>query len=489
MIRVPSNLILTEMKIILLLLIVYLFTIKSNCQPLFILNLEQPEIDAITDAVEIGDKFYFIQSRVINNEPGMGISNYDSYADLITTDRNGEILDIHNLNGYRTQYQRILKVVGNEIYLIGYIKTDSCKSSIIISKYNIKSQNITHLSALEICDYVLLQIKLINGLNGQLIVEEMHGINHGYIKYIYQIDSSYTLIPTTTDAIFSATFSIDFSRHGYLIATSDFYYFYDSNFTFRKQIHRNEANSYSNETHMPFGKNLILIESVQGIFGQPFQGIQVRLIDSTITTKKGIGFIPSGDVPFMNLPFFNGLDLKNDNEIWVSGYFDYHPPDYDTTIYFIAKLDSNLNIVCQHFLGYDTKYRLNGIKVLGSGGAMVFGSHLREGYPLNEGEDIFAIRVGENCELPATVSTHRPQESLLSISAYPNPGINDLTFSVNGFDSATLTVEFIDEAGHALFRQDDLTNSIHVPELPVGQYFYRILKGEKLMGIGAWVKQ
>ncbi|HZV70263.1 MAG TPA: T9SS type A sorting domain-containing protein [Saprospiraceae bacterium] len=103
--------------------------------------------------------------------------------------------------------------------------------------------------------------------------------------------------------------------------------------------------------------------------------------------------------------------------------------------------------------------------------------------------DPYILKLGPNCELPAIVSANGPQESLLSISAYPNPGLNNLTFSVNGFDPSALRVELIDESGHLLFTKNDLTNSIQIPELPAGQYFYRILKGEKLMGVGAWVKQ
>ena len=56
-------------------------------------------------------------------------------------------------------------------------------------------------------------------------------------------------------------------------------------------------------------------------------------------------------------------------------------------------------------------------------------------------------------ELPATVSTSGPSEPLLSISAYPNPGLNDLTFSVNGFDPATLKVELIDELGQIIYKK------------------------------------
>jgi hypothetical protein len=43
--------------------------------------------------------------------------------------------------------------------------------------------------------------------------------------------------------------------------------------------------------------------------------------------------------------------------------------------------------------------------------------------------------------------------------------------------------------GITLFTADDLSREIEVKDLLVGQYFYRIMKKEKLLGVGAWVKQ
>jgi hypothetical protein len=72
---------------------------------------------------------------------------------------------------------------------------------------------------------------------------------------------------------------------------------------------------------------------------------------------------------------------------------------------------------------------------------------------------------------------------------YPNPGINYLNFSVQGFDPTSLRMEMIDVLGSVLFSASDLTNSIQVPDLPAGQYFYRILQRDKLHGVGSWVKE
>ena len=211
-------------------------------------------------------------------------------------------------------------------------------------------------------------------------------------------------------------------------------------------------------------------------------------MDSNLTVVKKVVIHPENSPSgLLVLPYYGGISVKNDNEIWASSMFRFEP-NIDSSFFTITKLDSNLNIQCQHFLGYDTWYRIFGIKALESGGAIVYGNKVREGFNQNQGEDIFAIRVGQNCELP-TVSTNEPDHPMISISAYPNPGINELSFTIEGFDPASLRVELIDVSGKVLFTARDLSNRVEVADMPAGQYFYRILQDEELLGVGAWVKQ
>ena len=77
---------------------------------------------------------------------------------------------------------------------------------------------------------------------------------------------------------------------------------------------------------------------------------------------------------------------------------------------------------------------------------------------------------------------------MISISAFPNPGINELSFTIQGFDPASLRVELIDVLGKILFTAHDLSNRVEVADMPAGQYFYRILQEDRLLGVGAWVK-
>ncbi len=474
-----------SMKLLSILLILFSISMPASGQNPFILTLEQPEVDIISDVVQISERFYFIQNRLVDLFSGSG---YNAYSDLLITSENGSIIEQYNLDGFRAHYERILKVTRDDIYLVGYIKSDSCLSKLVISKFNIHTHTLDHISSYDFCENKIETLNIVKGLSQRIFIEGSFSIpNHN--KFIINMDSTYTLTPMFDDLTRGFTLSVDFSRTGYLIAESRIYNFYDADFNFRKQAWFYEDADYPYETHKPFGNHLILVHSVQHRSDYPDQGIQIMLIDSSLKVKKkAVIFQSLPRYIFMSLPFFGGIDIKNENEIWASGEFQLHPPSFDTSFYSITKLDSNLNIICQHFIGYDTKYRIFGIRALESGGAIVHGNRVREGHGPGEGEDIYAIRVGENCELPTT-STNGPQDPLISISAYPNPGINDLTFSINGFDPATLQVELIDELGQVLFTAKDLTNSIAVPELPAGQYFYRIMQKERLLGVGSWVKE
>ncbi len=283
--------------------------------------------------------------------------------------------------------------------------------------------------------------------------------------------------------------SVDFARTGYVICSVGLYDFYDRNFNYRKQRYTDESGIAIPETHVPFGTHYILEQYIQSGPGLPGYGNQVRLVDSNLHIIKKAVLYPPGDVKgLMTMLHSGAISVRNENEIWASGTFgDSQFTNFN--IYTLTKLDSNLNIQCQHFLGYDTEYYPFGIQSLESGGSILFGCRINPGDDKTLGRNIWAIRVGENCELPEITGVTNPDHQLTSISVYPNPTINSLTFDVHGFDPASLRVEIFNPEGITLFSADDLSYEIRVNDLPAGQYFYRILQKEKILGVGAWVKK
>ncbi|MGB3080142.1 MAG: T9SS type A sorting domain-containing protein [Saprospiraceae bacterium] len=459
----------------------------SNAQLAFVVNgFQGPNVESIYDVVYNNDKYYCLG---LDLEP---TSPFRSWSQLYIFDNSGTLLDKKTIGEEGTRYYQFISIINDTLTLLGNLKSENCSSKLILDKYILSENTRIPISEFEFCNDQFIQMaRLINGYEYDKFVEGYYNSNSVFYKFVMRLDSKDQFSKIFDSLSVYNNFSVDFSRKGYILKQVSLCKFYDRDFIFRKQLSNFEdgVQPSPHSTVVSFGKNEI-IEHAFKRTSDSVSGQIIRMVDSSLQVKK-IAFIspPGENKGNMDLPFFGGLDIDTEKNIWAAGTYGFSP-FIDSNYFSITKLDSNLNIICNHFIGYDAIYRLFGITSLGENGAIIYGWRLPKGFSINGGgEDIYAIKVGENCELPFSVSTTGPQQPLLSISAYPNPGLNDLTFSVNGFDPSTLRVELIDESGHLLFSQKDLTNSIRVPELSAGQYFYRILKGEKLMGIGSWVKQ
>lgn len=466
--------------------VLFFLHLSLFAQTPFILNFEQPEIDYISDVTQDSDKFYFIQNRVGDLNP---VNNTSSFSDLLITNENGDLLEQYNLNGEGTNYQRIIKILPDEIYLAGYLTADSCKTKMVVSRFNLSTHALEHLSTYDLCDYTGSYMNLVKGLSGKIFIEEYHYVTVSYLdKTAFEIDPSYNIIPLPEAMSKWYNISVDFARTGYIVAEDVYYDFFRADFQYRKSRYTNDHMEGDYQSRLPFGNHLILENALKDLTYSD-GGIQVRLIDSALHLVKKSVILPEHNFQGgVDLPQHGGIAVQNNNEIWSAGIFGRYNQNNHNTFISITKLNENLDIECQQFFGYEGLYDIYGLHALESGGAIYYGSRVRDGLKYNGGEDIFALRVSENCELNIT-STEGPDHQLITISSFPNPGLNNLTFSVNGFDPSTLHVELINENGQVLFKKQDLSYSIQVPELPAGQYFYRILQNERLLGVGSWVKQ
>src|SRR5687768_8606845 len=372
--------------------------------------------------------------------------------------------------------------------MIGGIESDSCCATLVISDYTISSGTLVDLTKYNVCieDRIIKRINLIKGLDNRIFFEGDVGArlsnDWGNMIFVVEMDTLFNLTSPFEDLFGGMHFAVDFSEKGYVLLDTYFCWFYDRNFNLRKQRYNilDDYKSDQNTFHQPFGHKYML-DQVNKDKGE-LTGQAIRLVDSNLYVKKLAVISPViGESKIMTLPRFGGVDILNENTIWTTA-------NYGSSYFSITKLDADLNIICNHFIGSDMDYRINGITAFKDNGAIVFGWRMGQFEDHFYGkEDIYAYKVGENCEL--VTSTEDSKEISFSISAYPNPGLNNLTFSVSGFDPATLRVEMINELGQLLFQTSDLSNNIQVPEMASGQYFYRILQNEKLLGVGSWVKQ
>ncbi len=468
-------------------ILVITFVTSFFSQSSFILNEESgPNIDIISDITSIDNKYYCL---FIHLSPA-GSDN--TFSTLNVYDISGKKLSENKIGGLGYFARQFLQTSNESLQILGSIQSDSCSSAIVISEFFYELDSIIEQGKYDFCNQQFIQKAIqIVGLNNDKFIEGYY-VQSGpaFYKFILQQSESNQLTKVFDSLPPTSHLSVDFSGSGYIIRDNNLCDFYTSDFIYRKQKF-NILEGFEPSTHAtrtPYGNHLLL-EHLKKPSGDPPNGQVVRLVDSTLAIRKITTVIP----PFhansgaMDLPFNGGLKKTEDNNYWVAGTYGFSP-QWDTNYYSITKLDAELNIICNHFLGFDAIYRLFGTTVTPDGGILVYGWRLPRGGVVNSGdEDAFAINLGPNCELP-TVSTNGPNHPMISISAFPNPGINELSFTIQGFDPASLRMELIDISGKILFTAHDLSNRVEVADMPAGQYFYRILQEDRLLGVGAWVK-
>jgi len=432
-----------------------------------------PNDNIITDAIEINNKVYTLQVDIGND--------YSSNLLLINPE-SGEVLDSHSLSKLSFLAARIIKIKHDSVYLLGRFKMDTCNSLVVSAWYDLSNRQLGIISEIPFCASSVQNLRIQKGLENDWLING-YWVDNGHRRFILKMDNEYHLT-LIKDSIITKMASIDFSRQGYLIKDESFCTFYDKDFNFRKDRYSiTEGINNIHQTHLPYGTNYIL-ESFSGSPEYENTGHHIRIIDSSLHVINQL-YIEPGTKDFtggFEPPFFGGIDFINESKLWIVGNNNILSNLTIPTHFSVSKINEDLQIECNQYIGFDACYRMYGLRATDDGGVLVYGMKYNESY------DPFLIKLGPNCELP-TVSTEDEDNPLISISAYPNPGINELSFSIQGFDPANLRVELIDMVGKVLFSADDLSTNIEVADFPAGQYFYRILQKNRLLGVGSWVKQ
>lgn len=448
--------------------------IDLQSQNTFTYSSNEPNDNVILDALISNDSVIALQITI------------DTLlsSNVLILDENGSLTYRYKLSERPFNAMRILKKEGADLYLLGRFKDEACKSTIAVIRFNMDTQEIEVLSEIPFCDKNIQNLFAIKRLDSGWFISG-YWVYEGlsWHSFLLKMDTSFVLTPFL-DSLGHEELSIDFSRKGYVLKTQNLCNFYDRDFNYRKQRYNFQDGRFSiHQTHIPYGANYIL-ESYSASPNGENNGQYIRLVDSSLHIKKEVfvsPYIPN-ETGISEPPFFKGVDFTEEARIWLVGNNNVSSNLSIPTHFSVSRINDNLEVECNQYIGFDAAYVMYGLRATADGGVLVYGMKFNDSY------DPYIIKLGPNCELPTT-STGEPDAPLISISAYPNPGINDLTFSVQGFDPATLRVEMIDEMGRLLYVTKDLSNSIHVPDLPAGQYFYRILQDDKLLGVGGWVKE
>ncbi len=458
------------MRINLILVLFFLTFGRILSQSTFVYSVLSENNNIILDA-KINDANVFALEYTLNSPPS---------SNLLILDLNGVLLEKIRLQDSLFVAMRFLEIDNDSIVILGKLISDTCSSIISTSSFNLISRELKMISSFSLCGKNVQNLRVTNKLGeGKFVFG--YWVNLGWTMFLLEMNSSYQLRPFL-DTIEPKWVSIDFSRKGYVLKDDGLCNFFDKDFNYRKQRHNQIVGvNHTAETHIPWGDHYIL-ENFGGSLNYEDYGQHLRLVDSNLHEIKHL-IIPSANQDNsgeISPPFFGGIDFLQDSVIWLSGQFNITGNTQSPTHFNVSKIDPDLNLLCNQYIGFDAYYRMYGINATQDGGALVFGTKITSTY------DPYILKVGPNCELPITAIEN--PDNFISISIYPNPTLNSLTFDVHGFDPVSLRVEIFNSEGITLFTADDLSREIEVNNMPQGQYFYRILQRDKILGVGPWVK-
>jgi len=233
------------------------------------------------------------------------------------------------------------------------------------------------------------------------------------------------------------------------------------------------------------GKNIVL----HHIGGNDYR-IETLLMDTLYNIKDSL-YIGSNSTDTFDFPsMFKSIDYINYTDIFVSGIYNFDIDNYWGTMpswVEIYNLDSLLNIRWRKYIGGDAYYFVSGIKATSDKGCFVYGNF----YNYNDSilqHDIFIIKI----DSLGNVVTSIPNNIQIFDNAiiYPNPGHDELMINIPGNYSETI-FELYNVTGVLYLQEKFKTTQLNVntTQLTQGIYFYRIIKNNKTISTGKWIKQ
>lgn len=171
---------------------------------------------------------------------------------------------------------------------------------------------------------------------------------------------------------------------------------------------------------------------------------------------------------------FKSLDYYYPNSIFVAGTFD-----YDVGIWIqhpswivIGKMDSNLNLLNEKYIGGDSYYHFNTITATSDGGALITTNrydYLTQGYE----HDVYIIKL-DSLDFTVEITEHK-NKKLADAIVYPNPASNYIFVRIAISDA---NFALYDMAGNK-FRSFSLTGlitQIRLDNVPSGTYTWSVYR-------------
>jgi hypothetical protein len=183
---------------------------------------------------------------------------------------------------------------------------------------------------------------------------------------------------------------------------------------------------------------------------------------------------------------FRCMDITANGDIYLAGILDRNPVFFPQTYNYIylAKLDSNLNILTERIFGGDAYYYVLNMLTTTDGGIILSGKQYD--YMVNDWGDHDAFVIKTNADL--LVSTNEMNSIPVHPAlVYPNPGNGKLKIRTNEKGS----VFALYDLSGKMVKQLDIENRITETDctsLPPGVYIWKLYKNKHEIDHGKWIK-
>jgi len=183
--------------------------------------------------------------------------------------------------------------------------------------------------------------------------------------------------------------------------------------------------------------------------------------------------------------WLESLDINDNNEILLVGNHDRQigPWSSHYSYIYLAKLDQNLALVSERYLGGDAYYTAYSMSATSDGGIVVAGT--RFDYMVNDFErDAFVMKTDAGLWVGEQENSIIPLHSAI---AYPNPGNTQLSVRTTEYPSV---FEMFDVFGNLQLIQqvNQLNTIINTSKLNDGLFTWVLKKNKIIIDKGKWIK-
>jgi hypothetical protein len=182
------------------------------------------------------------------------------------------------------------------------------------------------------------------------------------------------------------------------------------------------------------------------------------------------------------------FDFIDTNNIYSCHYREYPSAVYPGThnYFVISKFNSNLDTKWQYYFGYDAFYAPTRIIATNDGGCFVSGNRYDSQTQYQE-FDVFYLKLDST---GIFVSTNDPKIAVNSAILFPNPGIDKITLE-SGPQVIGATFMLFTMQGMKVMEQriNSSRQTMDIFNHQSGTYIWEIVKNEKTVDSGKWIKQ